>query len=79
MASAIQNAGTNIDGISRLPILRQFGFMIGLAATIAAAVLWLSGLAWLTLSNRILWLGWLQMSAAIALFIGSGFAKRRSE
>lgn len=38
MASAIQNAGTNIDGISRLPILRQFGFMVGLAATIAAAV-----------------------------------------
>lgn len=38
MASAIQNAGTNIDGISRLPILRQIGFMVGLAATIAAAV-----------------------------------------
>lgn len=38
MASAIQNAGTNIDGISRMPVLRQFGFMVGLAATIAAAV-----------------------------------------
>ena len=38
MASAIQNAGTNISGISQMPILRQFGFMVGLAATIAAAV-----------------------------------------
>ena len=38
MASAIQNAGTNINGISQLPLLRQFGFMVGLAATIAAAV-----------------------------------------
>ncbi len=38
MASTIQNAGTNIAGISQLPILRQFGFMVGLAATIAAAV-----------------------------------------
>jgi len=38
MASAIQNAGTNIEGISQMPILRQFGFMVGLAATIAAAV-----------------------------------------
>ncbi len=38
MASALQNAGTNIDGISRMPILRQVGFMVGLAAAIAAAV-----------------------------------------
>lgn len=38
MASAIQNAGTNIEGISQMPLLRQFGFMVGLAATIAAAV-----------------------------------------
>src|SRR5580692_2539394 len=36
---------------------------------IAAAVLWLSGLIWLTLSTQIPWLGWLQMSAAIVLFV----------
>jgi ubiquinone biosynthesis protein len=40
-------------------------------AAIAAAVLWLSGLLWLTLSTQIPWLGWLQMTAAIVLFIVS--------
>lgn len=42
--ATVRDAGTNIDGISRLPIVRQFGFMIGLAATIAvgiAVVTWL--------------------------------------
>jgi ubiquinone biosynthesis protein len=38
-------------------------------AAVAAAVLWLSGLAWLTLSVKFLWLGWLQMTAAIVLFL----------
>jgi ubiquinone biosynthesis protein len=46
-------------------------------AAIASAVLWLSGLAWLALSNQILWLGWVQMGAAIALFLGSRSARRR--
>jgi ubiquinone biosynthesis protein len=46
-------------------------------ATIAAAVLWLSGLIWLALSTQIPWLGWLQMTAAIALFIWSRSAKIR--
>jgi ubiquinone biosynthesis protein len=36
---------------------------------IAAAVLWVSGLGWLALSNRFLWLGWLQMLAAIVMFV----------
>ena len=36
---------------------------------IAAAVLWLSGLGWLALSSRFLWLGWAQMAAAIVMFI----------
>jgi ubiquinone biosynthesis protein len=36
---------------------------------IAAAVLWVSGLVWLALSTRFLWLGWLQMLAAIAMFV----------
>jgi ubiquinone biosynthesis protein len=36
---------------------------------IAAAVLWVSGLVWLALSTRFLWLGWLQMLAAIAIFV----------
>jgi len=40
-------------------------------AAIAAAVLWLSGLLWLTLSTQIPWLGWLQMAAAIMLFVVS--------
>jgi ubiquinone biosynthesis protein len=48
-------------------------------ATLAAAVLWLSGLAWLTLSVKFLWLGWLQMTAAIVLFLGFRSAKARGE
>ena len=40
-------------------------------ATIAAAVLWLSGLIWLTLDTQISWLGWLQMTAAIGVFVWS--------
>jgi ubiquinone biosynthesis protein len=40
-------------------------------ATIAAAVLWVSGLIWLTLATQIPWLGWLQMAAAIAVFVVS--------
>lgn len=36
--ATVRDAGTNIDGISRLPIVRQFGFMIGLAATIAVGM-----------------------------------------
>jgi ubiquinone biosynthesis protein len=36
---------------------------------IAAAVLWLSGLGWLALASRFLWLGWAQMAAAIVMFI----------
>jgi ubiquinone biosynthesis protein len=37
--------------------------------TIAAAVLWLSGLIWLAQSTRYQWLGWLQMGGAILLFV----------
>jgi len=36
--------------------------------TIAAVVLWLSGLVWLALAARHAWLGWLQLAAAVALF-----------
>src|SRR5580692_9707637 len=46
-------------------------------ATIAAAVLWLSGLAWLAFSAQIPWLGWLQMTAAIVLFVASQTSGRR--
>jgi ubiquinone biosynthesis protein len=46
-------------------------------ATIAAAVLWVSGLVWLTLSVQIPWLGWVQMTAAIVLFVWSRSAGRR--
>jgi ubiquinone biosynthesis protein len=48
-------------------------------ATLAAAVLWLSGLAWLAFSTQIPWLGWLQMSAAIVLFVASQTSGRRGE
>jgi ubiquinone biosynthesis protein len=46
-------------------------------ATVAAAVLWVSGLVWLTLSVQIPWLGWLQMTAAIVLFVWSRSAGPR--
>jgi ubiquinone biosynthesis protein len=36
---------------------------------IAAAILWVSGLGWLALSSRFLWLGWMQMLAAIVMFV----------
>jgi ubiquinone biosynthesis protein len=48
-------------------------------ATIAAAVLWLSGLIWLAFSTQIPWLGWLQMAAAIVLFVWSRSARTRGE
>jgi len=44
-------------------------------ALIAAAVLWLSGLAWLALATRIPWLGWLQMTFAIVLFVWSRYSR----
>src|SRR6202035_3961811 len=46
-------------------------------ATIAAAVLWVSGLIWLALSTQIRWLGWLQMTAAIMLFVWSRSSRSR--
>src|SRR5712672_2278254 len=46
-------------------------------ATIAAAVLWVSGLIWLAWSRQIAWLGWLQMTAAIVLFVWSRSSKSR--
>jgi ubiquinone biosynthesis protein len=44
-------------------------------AVITAAVLWLSGLLWLALSTRIEWLGWLLMSAAVVLLVGSRYGR----
>ena len=46
-------------------------------ATIAAAVLWLSGLAWLGFAAAMPWLGWLQMSAGIVVFVWSRSGRRR--
>ncbi|HWG70784.1 MAG TPA: ubiquinone biosynthesis regulatory protein kinase UbiB [Steroidobacteraceae bacterium] len=40
-------------------------------AAVAAAVLWSCGLIWLLFSTRIAWLGWLQMAAAILIFVAS--------
>ncbi len=48
-------------------------------AAIAAAVLWLSGLVWLAFATRISWLGWSQMTAAIALFVWSRSLKSRGK
>ena len=47
-------------------------------ATIGAAVLWVSGLIWLTLDTRIPWLGWLQMTVAIGVFVWSRSSKPRA-
>jgi ubiquinone biosynthesis protein len=46
-------------------------------ASLAAAVLWLSGLMWLTWSARFPWLGGLLMCAAIVYFAATRFSKRR--
>jgi ubiquinone biosynthesis protein len=48
-------------------------------AALAAAVLWLSGLAWLAFSTQIPWLGWLQMTAAIVIFVASQTSGRRGK
>ena len=37
--------------------------------TVFSALLWVSGLAWLALANRFVWLGWVQMLAAIGVFL----------
>jgi len=42
-------------------------------------VLWLSGLIWLALATQMPWLGWLQMIAAIAVFIWSRSKGLRGE
>ena len=47
-------------------------------ATIAAAVLWLSGLIWLGFATQIPWLGWLQMTAAIGVFVWSRSSRSRA-
>jgi hypothetical protein len=39
----------------------------------------MSGLIWLFLTVRIPWLGWLQMTAAIALFVWSRSSRARRE
>jgi ubiquinone biosynthesis protein len=46
-------------------------------AVIAAAFLWTTGVAWLALSARAPWLGWLQMAAAIVFYFGSRAIERR--
>ena len=45
--------------------------------TLAAAVLWVCGLVWLAFSTQIPWLGWVQMTAAIVLFVVSRASKPR--
>ena len=47
--------------------------------TLAAAVLWLSGLLWLAFATPYPWLGWAQMFGAIALFLGLRSARGASE
>jgi ubiquinone biosynthesis protein len=44
---------------------------------LAAAVLWVCGLVWLAFSTQVPWLGWVQMTAAIVLFIVSRASKPR--
>jgi ubiquinone biosynthesis protein len=45
---------------------------------IAAGVLWVSGLIWLALANRLQWFGWLQMSAAVVLAVRHRAARWQS-
>ncbi len=46
-------------------------------ATLAAAVLWLTGFIWLAWSEKIPWLGGLLMVAAIVVFVAGRFSRRR--
>jgi ubiquinone biosynthesis protein len=46
-------------------------------AAIAAGVFWVSGLVWLGFSSQAAWLGWLQMSVAIVVFVWSRSTGRR--
>ena len=46
-------------------------------AAIAAAALWLSGLAWLALGARHPWLGWLQLGIGAAWFARLRFTRPR--
>jgi ubiquinone biosynthesis protein len=48
-------------------------------AALGAAVLWVSGLIWLAVYTQVPWLGWLQMTAAIFLFVWSQSSRRRAE
>ncbi len=68
-AAATADAAQLRDAMRRSDLRRD--------ATVAAAVLWVSGLVWLTLSVQIPWLGWLQMTAAIVLFVWSRSAGPR--
>jgi hypothetical protein len=44
-------------------------------ATIAASVLWLSGLIWLGLIARYQWFGWAQMCASAALVLWQRYSR----
>ncbi|MGA2707288.1 MAG: hypothetical protein ABSF86_02675, partial [Steroidobacteraceae bacterium] len=45
--------------------------MVRRDSAVAAAVLWLSGLLWLALAVQQRWLGWLQLAAALIVFIAA--------
>jgi len=66
---------------ARFAELREASRRSGLRreTAIIAAVLWLSGLIWLSWSTRYQWLGWLQLGAAILLLLRMRSAKWRSE
>ena len=44
---------------------------------LGAATLWFSGVLWLALGAPMPWLGWVQLSAAIALLLWTRFAAQR--
>jgi hypothetical protein len=77
--SAIREAGEERPQPVNMPALRAQMQRSQSARdfSVAAAVLWLSGLIWLALSNRLLWLGWAQMLGAILIFVR--LRMRRSE
>jgi ubiquinone biosynthesis protein len=73
LQDAVRNAGREPPEADGLQDLR--GELRAMARrrerSLAAAVLWLSGILWLTLAARLPWVGWLQIAGAAGLLIWS--------
>jgi ubiquinone biosynthesis protein len=69
--NALREANTPKSEPLSMPALREAAWRLAARRELllGAALLWVSGLAWLALAAHHLWLGWSQMLAAIALFV----------